>query len=585
MKSWTSLRVSASLTVALLPSVALAADYAGDYQDARRSVVVKHDGANYIGEIRLGEQTYPLTAHEDGDHLTGTFTSAGKPYDFVATQKGEDIIVVSEGKTFELHKKVDANANPLGAPHQANPLGAKPPVNPLGAGAAASNADPFADYTVLTTTENGRSLVHEIPGARTTLAALQATFPDLARHFGQRPTLLGAYEDGKDHQSAYVSFTAKLKGQDHKGFITTKLRDDGAVVFVVFARADVPREEWAKLTARPSDPAGERDLKIEMGMVPLKPYTFPDRTGAVGIAEGWTTNARTESNLLITGPADQRIHMAFGGVLYSPNSDAVRRNAGGQLNLVVAPYNDDPVKALANIIRATSAANQRTGGPTVVPDRVIKVVPVKPRNPGGHGAQITYDQTVTNKGQSKHYRVLVQFETSPLTRMGTWGYYTFLQLMAPAETFDRDLPVMLAQSFSLSENEQAVMRKSQTEMEAAKKLAEARAAANAAIAKANYQHNKDVSDASARQSQAWRDAEVNDAIKHRSITDFDETIRGIRTVEDTQTGEKTSVNLGDVHQIVDNLNEHDPGRYKEIPLRDEMFPLPGHENDRDYLGR
>lgn len=122
-------------------------------------------------------------------------------------------------------------------------------------------------------------------------------------------------------------------------------------------------------------------------------------------------------------------------------------------------------------------------------------------------------------------------------------------------------------------------------MAAAKELADAKAAANAAIARGHYQHNKDVADASARQSQAWRDAEVNDAIKHRSITDFDETIRGIRTVEDTQTGEKTSVNLGDVHQIVDNLNEHDPGRYKEIPLRDEMFPLPGHENDRDYLGR
>jgi hypothetical protein len=36
-----------------------------------------------------------------------------------------------------------------------------------------------------------------------------------------------------------------------------------------------------------------------------------------------------------------------------------------------------------------------------------------------------------------------------------------------------------------------------------------------------------------------------------------------------------SVDLGNVDRIVDRLNEGDPGRYKQIPLRDEMYPLPG----------
>ena len=56
--------------------------------------------------------------------------------------------------------------------------------------------------------------------------------------------------------------------------------------------------------------------------------------------------------------------------------------------------------------------------------------------------------------------------------------------------------------------------------------------------------------------------------------DFDEVIRGVRTVEDTQTGYRTSVDLGNVNQIVDKLNKHDPGRYIQIPLRDELAPLP-----------
>ena len=66
----------------------------------------------------------------------------------------------------------------------------------------------------------------------------------------------------------------------------------------------------------------------------------------------------------------------------------------------------------------------------------------------------------------------------------------------------------------------------------------------------------------------------NSLIRDRSAADFDEVIRGQRTVEDTRTGERTSVNLGNVNEIVEKLNEHDPDRYIQIPLRDEVAPLP-----------
>jgi hypothetical protein len=79
-----------------------------------------------------------------------------------------------------------------------------------------------------------------------------------------------------------------------------------------------------------------------------------------------------------------------------------------------------------------------------------------------------------------------------------------------------------------------------------------------------------------RYNEAWRRGEN---IQDRSFADFDEVIRGYRTVEDTRTGDRTSVDLGNVHDIVEKLNERDPGRYKEIPLRDEMYPkLPEPKN-------
>jgi hypothetical protein len=58
----------------------------------------------------------------------------------------------------------------------------------------------------------------------------------------------------------------------------------------------------------------------------------------------------------------------------------------------------------------------------------------------------------------------------------------------------------------------------------------------------------------------------------RSFADVDEGIRGYRKVYDTQTGEESDVNLGDVNGVVNSLNEADPGRYVQVPLRDEVQP-------------
>jgi len=265
----------------------------------------------------------------------------------------------------------------------------------------------------------------------------------------------------------------------------------------------------------------------------------------------------------------------------------VRQNQqlGGRAQVLpVAPYSTDPATALANFIRINSANSQRAGGPAFIPERVINVTPVEARKPGFRGAQVTYDVTVKDRAGSKPYRALIQFEISPLNG-GNWNMYVFLQLIAPRQTFRHDLPIMMAQAFSLNEDAAAIQAKSRTEIAAANKRAEELRAANQKIAEAHYAQNRSVAAASARQSQAWRDAEVNDTLKHRSATDFIEGLRGIRTVEDTKTGEKQSVDLGSVHQFVDGLNEKDPGRYREIPLRDEVYPLAGHENERDYLAR
>lgn len=56
----------------------------------------------------------------------------------------------------------------------------------------------------------------------------------------------------------------------------------------------------------------------------------------------------------------------------------------------------------------------------------------------------------------------------------------------------------------------------------------------------------------------------------KNFADVDEGIRGYRKVYDTKTGEESDINLGDVNGVVNALNEADPGRYVQIPLRDEV---------------
>jgi hypothetical protein len=113
---------------------------------------------------------------------------------------------------------------------------------------------------------------------------------------------------------------------------------------------------------------------------------------------------------------------------------------------------------------------------------------------------------------------------------------------------------------SLKTNDAAIQQKTQQNIQASNQRFAAQQRSEKELTDAYDSYNKDM--------------ERNSVIQSRSNDNFDEIIRGYRTVEDTQTGEKSSVDLGNVDNIVDNLNRGDPGRYVQIPLRDEADPLP-----------
>ena len=141
---------------------------------------------------------------------------------------------------------------------------------------------------------------------------------------------------------------------------------------------------------------------------------------------------------------------------------------------------------------------------------------------------------------SRRYEGLAVVICAP-TGAGQWMYY-YSQVTAPGEVFQRDLPTMLQiwKSWKVSD------RTLRERMD--KALAEMKEAG-----------------AMLRQSQ-----ESAERVRERANADFDEVIRGYRTVEDTLTGNRGETDLGAVHDTVQKLNEHAGyERYKEIPLRDQ----------------
>jgi hypothetical protein len=540
----------------LAPS-APADPFAGTFSDGKLTVdwsAATADG--YSGTLTLGDKKFQAKAQRIGQRLDGAFDSGGTKFPFSATLDGDTLNFVTGTKTYTLKK---AAVNPLDAPSA--------PANPLAPGASTGGAgDALAAYTTVNATDAGKALSINRTDMNSVEAALTATYKDLAKYFDAAPTMRGAYEDQKDHRSAGASFIAKLKGQPVAGMINCKLGDNGMNVAVIYCRADAPREEWTKLAGTPQGGAAPGGAP---GPIQLQTYTFPDGTGSIGLAQGWSTQAQSCMQLVvIQGPNDEGINMGLTFSVYTPDSPALRlqqqlaansRRMGNAApqgpQTFVAPFTE-PVEAVKNLMPQLSAVSQRNGGPALEFDKALVVKPAQSMFPNGRSELMVYSFIKTRNGQSARYRAVAQVSVTALTQ-GSW-MFSLVGGSAPEELFERDEPTILAMTNSLKTNDSVINQKSQQHL----------AAQNAWFQGEQRAHQQQV----ASFDEYMKDQEKNANIRDRSFADFDENIIGYRSVLDTSTGEKTSVDLGNVDGVVNKLNEGDPGRYQEIPLRDELFP-------------
>jgi hypothetical protein len=412
-------------------------------------------------------------------------------------------------------------------------------------------------------------MVASKPMYPTLKAALQATLPELAHYFDGRPKIVRGYQDTRDPNHGGVSFTASLQGQAVNGLVACKLSAGGSAITVLYCKAGATAADWAKLKGTQSPAAGGGTAPTPSAAA-LHEYDFPDGTGSIMLADGWTTPARSCNGMVvITGPANQMIVMGFVVNVVTPDSMAIRRNQqfnanaqrmGGRprpLGALIAPFGD-PVEVWKVLAPQLSQQNQGDGGIAFVLDNVKEIRKAKALSARGTSVFANYGMTTSANGQQLHRLVLAQLEVNPVTNDSF--KFGLLTLASPDATYKQDLPTMLAITNSLKENAAVFAQQTRATIDGMNQRFAAQQAAQRKVEAANDEHNQDV--------------ERNQLITERSNANEDEIIRGDRTVVDTTTGEKTSVDLGNVDQVVDNLNAGDPGRYKEIPLRDEVYPMP-----------
>jgi hypothetical protein len=455
--------------------------------------------------------------------------------------------------------------NPLANPNQPAPPAANPLAAPADAAQPAAPADANAagvpaNYIVVASIGSGHALFAQKTDAKTLQSAMTTTLRDLAPVFDAKPKASGAFADAKENRQGGASFTAALKGQPYKGYIICGIGDQGAAVTVVYDEADAPQSEWAALAA---------SLPQNVKWVD---HPFPDGSGTVRLPDDWKLDSTTPLGAAkASGPGDQHVDLGDGGEVLTPDNWIVQnslrmqqqaRMMGTQppppIKMLVAPYTD-PVTALKNIIPQISAISVQNGGPALKLRRIIATRPVQVSTPNAQGQRIYFSFLKVTGNNVEHCKSIGQMVVYPLGQ-GSWGFF-YGSLEGPDATFGHDLPIMMeiAQSWKL--NDQVVEAHTQQQIAAQNRWFNSFEAAQ--------KEKQDAFD------QFEADTQHNQLIEARSNDNFDEIIRGYRTVEDTETGDKTSVDLGNVDQVVNSLNAGDPGRYIQIPLRDEADPLPG----------
>jgi hypothetical protein len=558
----------------------------------------------------------PIT-QKDADDLCHLFVSKVAPvvgangFDKAQQERNDQALVEAVAI---VAKRMDVNTRPgvaMGRPDD-NPV----PAGPDAPAVQTAATDAPAGYQVVASTQSGQSLVTQKNKVDSVQAALESTFPDLARYFGERPVPKKAYWEKNNPSMGGATFSAHSHGHPIGGWISCMLDGaGGAKVTVVYGSVDASKSEWknllnpAAVTGSPSVAASPAEPDI-----PLKQFDFPDGTGSVGLAEGWMIKAKSavDDSIVISGPAGQTVILKWVHSVYPPGSSLINFLNSNRVPYLVS-QRVDPFDILKTITPQIPAVEK---SPPCRIDSVISREKAGPNRDGGDAILVDYTYTLQQNGTLTQYRKKMHLESAPFPSFSGIAPSEAYRLdesgsvAAPIAIYQRDLPAMCAIARSFKVDQQKAEEVFTARLTAGRKalqmahaqFVEAQAtfarmdqiryqygeASEARIQQSNAANLQRMADKSVQDQQravdqrAETDSRTRTEFKRqldqsRASADLQELVSGQGTFRDTQTGGVGYADLHEVGPVVAHLNEAvlDPNRFQVFPLRDQLYPLPG----------
>ncbi|MGE5610643.1 MAG: hypothetical protein ACM359_15440 [Bacillota bacterium] len=511
---------------------------AGTYSNDQLTLQIAADGAQCTGTIRLAEQSFPFKAETSGNLLKGTFTSAGEEYAFTASLDGSTLTFKTDGAAYTLKKRT---ANPLatkavtnGYPQNAAPpvSGGEPPKSNTPASDCKTAACPLEVYDTGKT--GGGLLVYRDKDAQSAKALLGGTLKTMASRFDDQPRILNAMVDKEDRQ-AEASFETKLNGSPVRGLMTLRIdpKAGGCAGIAYDKPAELGRSLPDLLKILGEDvPEMASQTRAPAREITWQNARFPDGSGTMRLPQGYRVTAANQGAVDAEGPNGECLSLGAALPVVLPQA----AGAFGQRLPFVAAYSD-PKTALITIFPQLSRVIQQAGQP---PIQLVKIIEQSETPfPSGKASFIHYTFDRGEGKETKRYESISLIITAPID-FQSWMLYAS-SVSAPQETFPASLPELLESWCSWKVNDKVFRDRLN---QAVKSMAEC---------------TRIIQDVNENRQKTY--AKVN--------ADWAEYFRGTRSVENTATGERQDVPLGDADKLIEEANRQAGfNKWRQVKLAD-----------------
>jgi hypothetical protein len=376
---------------------------------------------------------------------------------------------------------------------------------------------------------SGGLLLARLQRAGNAVQTLNDALRDTARFFDRRPVVVAGVADARG-QEAEAAFRASKGNVPLVGAAFAVIEGGTATVVLAFDTFNTFPQSYPRLlqiaglsggSSSPCPPPGRN----------WRTVTYFDGSGQMTLPEGWQLTAAHQGMARAEGPHG----IVESGITFSAISraGAAQRAQFGLPTLVLVV---DPTDLSSALIGVWTAVVRQGVIPPFRIRRVIETLPVPsqgtiPMQAGFVHYEIEHEGTVK--------RVLALVHMAALDADGQWVYFES-HVIAPLSCFGQNLPTL----FQIWTSAQVSPQEFQRRLDAAMtSLHEAH--------EMHWQGMRNRSKLEDDMRAAWRQQHI-----------------GISVIEDTITGTQRPVDHGHSTELVNKLNEQEPGRYREIPLHE-----------------